>query len=153
MNLSKASFLALAAIGWVDGSLQKPEATGLLRAAKEAGVTGADLAEVEKATQNKIALDAVDVSGLSTWDQVVTYALASWLASVDGVVSSDEHESLGKLGDKLGLDKALRTRAATAANDIACLPEGGRPERFDFQKLIARLKEKLPQVASPRAAT
>jgi tellurite resistance protein len=150
MKLPKASFLALAAIGWVDGSLQKPEATGLLRAAKEAGVAGDDLAEVEKATQKKLTLESVDVSGLSTWDQVVTYALASWLAAVDGVVSSDEHQSLGQLGEKLGLDPALRTRAATAANDIACLPESGRPERFDFQKLTARLKEKLPQVASPK---
>jgi hypothetical protein len=41
----------------------------------------------------------------------------------------------------------LRVRAAAAANDIACLPQGGRPERFDFAKLAERLRERLPQVA------
>jgi hypothetical protein len=146
MKLSKNSFLALAAIGWVDGSLQRIEAVGLLRAAKEAGVEGDDFAEVEKATKNKIALDDIDVAGMSQWDQVLTYALAAWFAQLDGVVSTSEHTTMQTLGDKLGLDPALRKRAAVAAHDIACLPEGGRPERYDFQKLVARLAERMPQL-------
>ena len=40
--------------------------------------------------------------------------------------------------------------AQKVANDIACLPEGGRPERYDFQKLAARLKERLPQVEASK---
>jgi hypothetical protein len=146
MKLSKSSFLALAALGWVDGSLQRIEANGLLRAAKEGGLEGDDYAAVERATKNKIALDEVDVAGMSQWDQVLTYALASWFAQLDGVVSTSEHTTLVALGDRLGLDPALRKRAAVAANDIACLPEGGRPERYDFQKLAARLHERMPQV-------
>ncbi|HEY8074311.1 MAG TPA: hypothetical protein VIF62_09380, partial [Labilithrix sp.] len=59
---------------------------------------------------------------------------------------TSEHTTLVALGDRLGLDPALRKRAAVAANDIACLPEGGRPERYDFQKLAARLHERMPQV-------
>jgi hypothetical protein len=50
------------------------------------------------------------------------------------------------LGDKLGLAQPLRKHTAAAAYDIACLPEGGRPERYDFQKLVARLRERMPQV-------
>jgi hypothetical protein len=46
----------------------------------------------------------------------------------------------------MGLDKALRVRAAAAANDIVCLPGNRRPERYDFVKLAARLKERLPQI-------
>ncbi|MGK4495691.1 hypothetical protein ACSLVN_28170, partial [Klebsiella pneumoniae] len=65
---------------------------------------------------------------------------------LDGVASTDEREVLAQLGDALGVDKPLRVRAAAAANDIACLPEGGRPERYDFVKLAARLRERLPQV-------
>jgi len=147
LNLPKRSFLALAAIGWVDGSLQRKEADGLVRAAKECGVTGADLAEVEKATKQRIELASVDVGGLAAWEQVLTYALASWLACLDGVQSTDERETLAQLGDALGLDKPLRVRAAAAANDIACLPQGGRPDRFEFAKLVERLKERLPQLA------
>lgn len=146
MNLPKQSFLALAAIGWADGSLQSIEAKGLLRAAGEAGLTGDDFAAIEHAVTNKTTLDGIDVSGLSPWEQVLTYALAAWLAQLDGVVSTSEKGPLTDLGERLGLALPLRVRAAAAANDIACLPGGGRPERYDFQKLGARLKEKLPQV-------
>ncbi len=146
MDLPKQSFLALAAIGWVDGSLQKIEATGLLRAAKEAGLKGADLAAVERATKTSMTLDEIDLGEMSPWDQLLTYALASWLSQVDGVVSPSERDTLAKLGERLGVSEALRTRAAAAANDIACLPGGGRPEKYDFQKLGARLRERLPQV-------
>ena len=71
---------------------------------------------------------------------------ASWFAALDGVISTSEHETLVRVGDRLGLDEALRVRAAAAANDIACLPGGGRPERYDFVKLVARLHERLPQL-------
>lgn len=147
LNLPTRSFLALAAIGWVNGSLQRKEADGLVRAAKECGVTGADLAEVEKATKQRIELASVNMGGLAAWEQVLTYALASWLACLDGVQSTDERETLAQLGDALGLDKPLRVRAAAAANDVACLPQGGRPDRFEFAKLVERLKERLPQLA------
>lgn len=145
--LPKQSFLALAAIGWVDGSLQRIEAEGLLRAAKEGGLSEADVAEIQSATKAKQELSAIDVSGFGKWEQVLTYALGAWFAQVDGVVSTSEHETLVQLGNKLGLDEALRKRAAAAAYDIACLPEGGKPSKYDFTKLVARLKEKLPQVA------
>ena len=148
MTLPKQSFLALAAVGWADGALQKVEATGLLRAAKECGVAESDLPASESAIKTKTTLAGLELGGLSQWEQVLTYALAAWLAQVDGVVSTDEHGVLGALGDALGLSEALRKRAAVAANDIACLPEGGRPDRYDFQKLVARIKERIPQVES-----
>ena len=37
-TLPKESFLALVAVGWVDKQLQRVEVTGLMRAAKEAGL-------------------------------------------------------------------------------------------------------------------
>lgn len=146
-KLPLQSFLALAAIGWADGSLQRIEREGLLRAAQECGLSGDDLALVERASKEQRKLDGVDLAGMSRWEQVLTYALASWFAALDGVISTSEHETLVRVGDKLGLDEALRTRAAAAANDIACLPGGGRPDRYDFVKLVARLHERLPQLA------
>jgi hypothetical protein len=147
MSLTKESFLALAAIGWADGALQKVETVGLLRAAKEAGLPENELFVVEMSTKQKMFLEDIDLAGLTPWGQVFTYALASWLAALDGVVSTDEHETMKKLGDLLGLPEMARKKAAAAAFDIAVLPEGGRPERYDFQKLAARLKEKLPGYA------
>ncbi|MEO8878139.1 MAG: hypothetical protein ABI461_21280 [Polyangiaceae bacterium] len=146
MNLPKESFLALAAIGWVDGSLQKVEATGLLRAAKEAGLSGDDLVAIENASKTKTTLDGLELGGMTPREQVMTYALAAWFAALDGVISTSEHTTLVTLGDKLGLAVPLRARAAVAANDIACEPEMGRPDRYDFQKLDARLRERLPQI-------
>jgi len=147
-SLPKESFLALVAIGWVDGQLQRVEIEGLMRAAKEAGLSAAALAEIEAATKKKTDLSSVELGGLSQWDQVQTYALAAWIAQVDGVVSTSESDLLGALGEKLGLAEPLRKRAAVAAHDIACLPQGGKPDKYDFQKLVARLKERMPQVAS-----
>jgi hypothetical protein len=144
--LPKQSFLALAAIGWVDGSLQRIEAEGLVRAAKEGGLTAEAVAEIEAATKSKQDLSTVDVTGFGKWEQVLTYALGAWFAQVDGVVSTSEHEMLTALGDKLGLDEALRKRAAAAAYDVACLPDGGKPAKYDFAKLVTRLREKLPQI-------
>jgi hypothetical protein len=146
-KLPKESFLALVAIGWVDKQLQRVEVTGLMRAAKEAGLTADDLAAVDAATKKQMDLSELNLSGMDPWDQVLTYALGAWIAQVDGVVSTSESDMLAELGTKLGLAEPLRKRAAVAANDIACLPEGGRPEKYDFQKLIARLKERMPQLA------
>jgi hypothetical protein len=141
------SFLALAAIGWSDGSLTRIEQAGLLRAARECGLSTNDLAEIERAAKERRTLKGLKLGNLSRWEQVLTFALAAWFAALDGVISTSEHETMIAVGDKLGLDEALRTRAAAAANDIACLPGGGRPDRYDFVKLAARLRERLPQLA------
>ncbi len=146
LTLPTRSFLALAAIGWADGSMRRIEAAGLVRAAKECGIAGADVTEIERALTQHLGLESVDLAGMPKWQQVLTYALASWFAWLDGVASTDEQEALAKLGDALGLEEPLRVRAAAAAGDIACLPEGGRPDRYDFIKLIARLRERLPQL-------
>jgi hypothetical protein len=146
-KLPLQSFLALAAIGWADGSLQRIEREGLVRAAAECGLGPDELKEVERAAKEHSSLDGVQLGGLSRWEQVLTYAIASWFAALDGVVSTSEHDTLMRVGDELGLDPALRTRATAAANDIACLPGGGKPDRYDFVKLVARLKERLPQLA------
>ncbi|HEX4515676.1 MAG TPA: hypothetical protein VGH87_01795 [Polyangiaceae bacterium] len=146
-TLPKESYLALVAVGWVDKQLQRVEVTGLMRAAKEAGLPAQDLSAIEAATKAPMDLGALDFSALGPWEQVLTYALAAWIAQVDGVVSTSESDMLAELGTKLGLAEPLRKRAAVAANDIACLPEGGRPDKYDFEKLIARLKERMPQLA------
>ena len=147
IELPKQSFIALAAVGWADGSLKRSEAGALVDAAKQSGRSGDELAEIEQATKSLVSLDAFDPAGMSAWERLVTYALASWLACVDGVQSSDETATLAKLGEKLGIEEPVRRRAAAAAFDIAVIRhEGGKPERYDFDKLVTRLGEKLPQL-------
>jgi uncharacterized membrane protein YebE (DUF533 family) len=151
-KLPTQSFLALAAVAWADGTYQKNEGAALLRAAKEHGVEGEALAELEGAIKQRVAVEAVAVDGLSEWEKVLTYALASWIAILDGVRSREEKASLEALGARLGLDAPVCERAAAAAFDISVLPDG-RPDRYDFTKLAARLRERLPKLAGPEAAS
>lgn len=146
--LPKQAFIALAAVGWADGSLRRSEAQGLVEAAKKLGLEGDDLAGVEACTTTPVALEAFDPGDMAEWDRVMTYALATWLARLDGVQSTSETKTLKTLGDRLDIGAPVRDRAASAAFDVAVLPEGGRPDRYDFAKLVARLKEKLPKIAA-----
>ena len=141
------AFIGLAAVAWADGSLRSSEGKALIHAATQCGLAGDELATVEAATKKAVTLEGFSAAGLSPWERVLTYAIAAWLAQLDGVVSTDESESLARLGDALELDKPIRARASSAAFDITMLPEGGRPDKYDFVKLDARLREKLPQLA------
>ena len=144
--LPPQTFVALAAVGWADRTLSRPEATALVDAARKHGLDATALAAVEASTRSPVTLEAFEPGSMTVWERVVTYALASWLARLDGVQSSDESAVLRRLGERLGLDDGVRQRAAGAAFDIAVLPEGGRPDRYDFDKLVARLRERLPQL-------
>lgn len=150
IKLPKQSFLALASVAWADGRYQKNEGAALLRAAKEHGVEGEDLAALEKATKQRVDMADFEPEGLTEWERVLTYALAAWIALLDGIVSTEEHESLRALAKRLDLAAPLRERAAAAAFDISVLPDG-RPDKYDFGKLVARLHERMPQLA-PKAA-
>jgi uncharacterized membrane protein YebE (DUF533 family) len=147
--LPAQSFVALAAVAWADGRLVRSEAAALVDAAKKHGLEGDDLARVEQATKAEVSLDAFDPGKLTVWESVVTFALASWLARLDGVQSASESVVLHELAERIGLDSALSERAAAAAFDIAVLPDGGRPDRYDFAKLVIRLRERMPQFATP----
>jgi uncharacterized membrane protein YebE (DUF533 family) len=101
--LPKESLLAIVAVAWADGLIRQDETKALLRAAAQCGLVGDELAAVEKAAKDGVALDAVDVSGLNEWQKGLTYALSYWLAKVDGVVNAQELAHLKALGQKLGL--------------------------------------------------
>ena len=148
-KLKRESFVALAAVAWADGRMSKGEAEGLLHAARAHGLEGDDLARVEQATKEKVALDAFDPSGLSSWERLLTYGVATWLARLDGVQQAAEIASLAQLAKTLETaevtDFKLRA-AASAAFDTAMQPAGSRPERYDFASFEKILRERLPTV-------
>ncbi|MBL8740921.1 MAG: hypothetical protein JNK04_07505 [Myxococcales bacterium] len=145
LALPKEAFLALAALGWADGRMTAVEKAGLLRASKECGLGDADTDVVAMALVKESSLADFVPGDMTQWQRIVTYALGSWFARLDGVMSTEEHESLKLLAKRLDLDKAVCERASAAAFDISVLPDGGKPDKFDFGKLEARLREKLPQ--------
>ncbi|MEB2312087.1 MAG: hypothetical protein OZ921_16235 [Sorangiineae bacterium] len=143
-RLPKQAFLAIAAVAWADGRMRRDEADGLLRAARASGLDGDELAALERATASALDLGAVELGELNRWQRALTYAFASWLARLDGVVNAEELATLRKLGAALELPQPTLASAASAAFDIACLPDGHRPEKYDFRALEERLMEKLP---------
>jgi hypothetical protein len=146
-TLPKEAFIALAALGWADGSIRPSEKSGLLKAASSCGLAGDDLAAVESALSKETKLDGFVPGDMTDWQRLLTYGLAVWLARLDGVQSTDESDLLKDLAKRLDLDRPKVERAAAAAFDVFCLPEGGRPDRFDFVALDKRLREKLPHLA------
>jgi uncharacterized membrane protein YebE (DUF533 family) len=146
-KLSPESFVALAAVAWADGRMSSAESAGLLRAAREHGLDDDALATVERATKEKVSIDDFDAAGLSTWERLVTYGLAVWLSRLDGVQQGSEIASLKQLAQKLesGDVTAFKLQnAASASFDVAMLPDGHRPDRYDFGAFEATLRGKLP---------
>ena len=143
IRLSRDVFLALCAIGWADGDLDRAEADGILRAATEAGLDIDALQEIEVATKTSRSLDTLDRSQLTPIDRTFVYATAVWLARLDGHVDIEERIALKKLGDLLALPDGIRTHASAAALEVANLDSGDRPDRYDFHRLKARLEERL----------
>ena len=145
-SLSVDVFVALAAIGWSDGSIAEEEAEGILRAAEESGLTGDALEAVRAAVREEQSLGSISLEGLSKADRVFVYATAVWLSRLDGVVETGEREALWKLGDQLGLPDGIRTKASAAAFEVAQLPSGDRPAKYDLVALEAKIKDRLTVV-------
>jgi tellurite resistance protein len=150
IDLPPAAFVALAALSWADGDVRPSEHDGLLAAAKAAGLEGDHLDEVEAALADKVELSSFEPAGMTEWQRAITYAIACWLARLDGVQSTDESDLLRELARRLELSEPVATRASIAAFDVYCLPEGGRPERFDFVALSSKLHDKLPALGAPK---
>lgn len=146
-QLGRDSFLALAAVAWADGRMTKEESAGLLRAAERHGLSAQEQDALAQATREPIGFDQIDLSSLSEWEKAFTYALGCWLSQMDGSMNAAERDSLVALAAQLDLPDLKLKSAASAAFDVACLPGGHKPERYDFAALEQRLLVKLPSLA------
>jgi uncharacterized membrane protein YebE (DUF533 family) len=143
MQLRKDVFVALAAVAWADGQLDPDEADAIVRAAAEEGLSLEDIADIEASTSEPIDLGVIDRAGLSKEDRLFVFAVASWIARMDGQVTDEENEALAKLGERLGVPDRARVHAEAIVGEVAELPEGDRPARFDLAALRRILAERL----------
>ncbi len=150
MQLRKDIFVALAAVGWADGELAADEADGIVRAAAEEGLSLEEIADIEASTKERIDLGVVDRVGLSKEDRLFVFAVACWIARMDGQVTDDENDTLAKLGERLGVPDRARVHAEAIVGEVAELPEGDRPARFDLAALRRILSERLSEPHSTR---
>ena len=142
-KLRRDVFVALAAVAWADGTLDSDEADAIVRAAVDEGLSIEEIAEIEEATKNKVDLGVIDRAGLSKEDRLFVYAVACWIARMDGAVTSAESDALSQLGERLGIPERPRGAAEAVAREVAEMPEGDRPSRYDLAALRRILGERL----------
>ena len=152
IQLNRDVFLALAAIGWADGRLDADEADAIVRAAVEAGLELEQIEEIEAATRERIDLGTIDRASLSKEDRLFVYAMACWIAKLDNEVTEEEGTALAALAERLGVPERPRAYAEQIAKEIAELPEGDRPARYDLSKLRDTIGDRLKKAQEARSS-
>jgi uncharacterized membrane protein YebE (DUF533 family) len=150
--LGRDVYLALAAVGWADGSLDAEEADAIVRTALEEGLELDVVQEIEEATKKRVDLGVIDRLTMSKADRLYVYAVASWITRLDGVVTEEEEKVLANLATALGIPEAPRKHADAVLQEIVGLPQGDRPARFDLLALRSTLEERLAHAQAARAA-
>jgi uncharacterized membrane protein YebE (DUF533 family) len=134
-------YIALAAVGWADGQLTRQAADAILRTAAEEGIELDALQKIEEAVKHPVDIGVVDKMNMSKSDRLYVYAVASWIASLDGDASTRSKEKLAELGQALGVPEAPRRRADEIMNEVA--GDERKPDRFDLVALRSTLDERL----------
>jgi len=150
--LGRDVYLALAAVGWADGTLDTDEADAIVRTALEEGLDLEVIQEIEEATKKPIEIGIIDRLTMSKGDRLYVYAVASWITRLDGVVTPEEEQVLAQLGAALGVPEAPRKAADEVLAEVAALPQGDRPDRLDLLALRTTLDERLAEAQASRAA-
>lgn len=143
--------MALAAIGWADGKLDREEADAIVRTALEEGLELEEISEIEEATKKPLDMSFIDRSGMSKADRLFVYAVASWMTRLDGKIHEKETEALNHLGELLKIPARPREHADEIAKEIASLGDGDRPARYDLKRLRDTLGERLAEAQRLRA--
>ena len=141
VNIGRDTLLALAAIAWADGKMDPKEASGIRAAARQLALSPEDSRALEDALGRRTGIEEVETIRMSRLTRLFTYAVAHWVAQLDGALSADEESTLGLLGDRLGLSVVARERAKTVA-----LAQAG-DAAYDLVKLRAKLSSGLSQIS------
>jgi tellurite resistance protein len=148
--LGRDVYLALAAVGWADGQLTTEAADAIVRTALEEGLSFEDVAAIEEATKTPKPVGDVNRMNMSKADRLYVYAVASWIAALDGHVSENEQKALAQLADALGVPATPREHADAIMRQIA--EQSDRPERFDLLALRQTLDSRLEVARKLRLA-
>ncbi|MCC6525137.1 MAG: DUF533 domain-containing protein [Polyangiaceae bacterium] len=151
-RLGRDVFLALAAVGWADGKLDEDEADAIVRTALEEGLDLDEITSIEEATKKPVDIGAIDLRSMSKADRLFVYAVASWMARIDGVVADKERQALDKLGEALRLPERPRQYADDIAREIGQAADSDKPAFFNLPKLRRTLKVRLQEAQALRAA-
>jgi uncharacterized membrane protein YebE (DUF533 family) len=150
-RLGRDVFMALAAIGWADGHYDQDEADALVRCALEEGMDVEEAAELEESIKEPVSMGDIDLTKLTKEDRLFIYAVASWMSRIDGDISPPEVAALDKLGSVLKIPEKPRLHADAIALEVAALPEGASPSRYDLPRVRKLISERLAEARRLRA--
>lgn len=148
--LGRDVYIALAAVGWADGQLTPAAADAIVRTAVEEGLDPEAVEEIRAATREPVAIGEIDRMGMSKPDRLYVYAVASWIAALDGHASPAETEALAALGAALQIPEAPRARVDLIVRELA--GEAEKPERFDLRALRATIDRRHEAAQRARIA-
>lgn len=149
-QMGRDVFMALAAIGWADGTLDQDEGDAIIRTAAEQGLSIEDLEAIEAACKQRVDLETIDRSQLSKVDRLFVFGVACWMTRLDGSVDEAERRALATLGQKLSVPENLQARVEDLTKKIEALPDGDRPDRYDLSRLRSVLEDGLRRAAARR---
>ena len=138
-------FVVLATVAAADGKLDQNESAMLERAAREAGVDDAGVRAMKDAAGRGV--DHLDLTRVAAEERLFVYAMAYWMSRIDGEMTDDEDAALTVIGQKLALVDDKRMAAEIAVDEVAALPVGDRPARFDVSQLRALLLTRFPSTS------
>jgi uncharacterized membrane protein YebE (DUF533 family) len=142
-RLGRDVYVALAAVGWADGKLDRDEADAIVRAALDEGLELSEIAEIEAATTSPIDLGVIDRKNLSKEDRLYVYGVAAWIARLDGQVSEGEKSALSSLGEALKIPVRPREVVDQIVADVAAMSGDDRPDRYDLPALRRIIADRL----------
>ncbi len=143
MTLPKDAFLALGAFAWSGGKFDQDAGDGVIRAALDEGLDLEEIGEIEALMSTHLDLPKIERNSMSKEDRVFVYAVARWIANMDGVVRDEEAALLTKLADQLGIPERQRASADAVIREVSRLPDGDRPARYDLAAVRERIRERL----------
>lgn len=137
-------FVGLASLAWADGKLDPERRDAIVRAAAEEGLSLEDIARVEDSIAEKRDLEGtLDRSSMTKEERLFFYAVAAWIARLDGVVTLKESDALSALAEKLGVPDRTRARVEALVEQVGRLPAGDQPLRYDLARLRELIGEHL----------
>ena len=111
-------FQVLLAIGWADGRLDDDERDAVLAAAAVEGLDSAQLASLRESAAERVELDSIDVSRLRAHARQYVYAVARWIALLDGELTDREAAALRILGFVLRMPVVHQVEIDTIVREI-----------------------------------
>jgi uncharacterized tellurite resistance protein B-like protein len=132
----KSVFVALSSVIGADGKVHEAETSELLRAAEHEGLTKEDLQAVQAAS-----LSPLDPGTLDHDERLFVYAIAYWLARVDGEMTEAEDKVITGIGKQLELADGERMGAEGLVDEIAATAKS-----FDLTRLRKTIGPRLSRL-------